>query len=434
LADSTISVNFSASIGDLVSGISEARDALATLGAPSQQLNAEYSEIHDAMRRAFDATPLTSYGASLAEVSSLEKTVAASRAQATEAWRRGDQTAYDEAVAAAEAGTREEMRAVREGLKDKMAALNDELRQHQITMAEKVSATKAALDQEHAAELSFLQSEDQIGGMSVAQKRKLLGQELDADRHYYEQQAALNRQSLDAQTRDFETFGTTISSAFNGQLRGLLSGTETWRKAFSSTLETLLIDFIEWNEKTLVQYLAGEATKTAATTTGVAARTGAEQAGAAASLATQGASIIRSILSSAAEAFAGVFGFLSPLMGPAAAGPAAGAYGAVAGMAGAVASADIGMWQVPQDMLTLVHHNELIMPSNEAGAFRQMLSNDATDPKGAVHIAPTTHLHVSAIDSGSVAQWMRANSSSMIKSIDEAVRHGAALGVKRLRF
>ena len=131
-----------------------------------------------------------------------------------------------------------------------------------------------------------------------------------------------------------------------------------------------------------------EATKTSATTAGVAARTGAEQAGAAASLAAQGAAMVRSILSSAAEAFAGVFGFLAPIMGPFAAGPAAAATATVASVAGAVASADIGMWSVPEDMLTLVHHNELIMPAAQAGAFRDMLSGD---PPKAAPPAPRSH-------------------------------------------
>ena len=434
MTDTTISVSFSASLGDLVSGISQAREALASLGAPSQQLNAQYSDLRESMTRAFDATPIATYGASLSEVSLLEKTLAAARAQAAESLRTGDQQAYQEAAAAAQAASRAEVSAAQSGLREKMATLAEELRQHQITVDEKVSMARAALDQEHAAAISSLQIDGQIGSMSLEQKVKLLDQELAADRKYQDQQSALARQSLDAQYRDYETFGSSISGAFNGQLKGLLSGTEAWRKAFSNTLEVLLIDFIEWSEKTVVRYLAGEATKTAATTAGVAARTAAEQGGAAASLATQGAAMVRSILSSAAEAFAGVFGFLSPLLGPAAAGPAAGAYGAVAGMAVAVASADIGMWQVPQDMLTLVHHNELIMPSNEAGAFRQMLSSDTANSSGAVHIAPTTHLHVSAIDSGSVSQWMRSNSSSMIKAMDEAVRHGAALGAKRLRL
>jgi hypothetical protein len=105
----------------------------------------------------------------------------------------------------------------------------------------------------------------------------------------------------------------------------------------------------------------------------------------------------------------------------------------VASAAGAVASADIGMWSVPADMLTLVHHNELIMPAAEAGAFRGLLSasSSGTDRNhGNVSIAPTTHFHVSAIDGGSVSQWMRSNSTEMLRAINEAVRHGAHLGMK----
>ena len=104
-------------------------------------------------------------------------------------------------------------------------------------------------------------------------------------------------------------------------------------------------------------------------------------------------------------------------------------------MAGAVASADIGMWSVPENMLTLVHHNELIMPAAQAGAFRDLLAGDASQgasSRATVNVHPTTNFHVSALDSGSVAQWMKANSSTMLKAIDEAVRHGAHLGTRRL--
>ena len=218
-------------------------------------------------------------------------------------------------------------------------------------------------------------------------------------------------------------------------MRGLLSGTETWRTAFKKALEDLLIKFTEWSETTVSHTVMAEAMKTAATTTGVAARAGAEEAGAAASMGEQGAAAIRSILSSAAEAFAGVFGFLSPLMGPLAAGPAAAAQATVAGMAGSVASADIGMWQVPQDMLTLIHHNELIMPAAEAGAFRSLLTDGGApgaQSGSQVHIHPTTNVHVSALNSASVSQWMKSNSSTMLKAVDEAVRHGARLGLRRL--
>jgi hypothetical protein len=94
------------------------------------------------------------------------------------------------------------------------------------------------------------------------------------------------------------------------------------------------------------------------------------------------------------------------------------------------------MWQVPKDMLTLVHHNELIMPAAEAGAFRSLLGDGGPSggPNDApVHIHPTTNVHVSALDAGSVSQWMRTNSGVMLKEIDRAVRHGAALGLRRLK-
>ena len=67
--------------------------------------------------------------------------------------------------------------------------------------------------------------------------------------------------------------------------------------------------------------------------------------------------------------------------------------------------------------------------------FRDLLAGAA--PGGAagganVSIAPTTHFHVNAIDGGSVSQWMRANSTQMLRAIDEAVRHGAHLGLRRV--
>ena len=244
----------------------------------------------------------------------------------------------------------------------------------------------------------------------------------------------MTRQALDEQAQSYVQFGDIVASTFNSQLRGLLSGTETWRNAFKSMLSELLIEFIASTDRMVVQWVVGETARTAATATGTASRASLQQAGAAASLASQGATIIQSILGSAAEAFAGVFGFLAPVMGPFAAGPAAAAQATVASAAGAVASDDIGMWSVPADMLTLVHHNELIMPAAEAGAFRSLLSTSsgADRDNGHVSITPTTHFHINAIDGGSVSQWMRSNSTEMLRVVNEAVRHGAHLGMRRL--
>ncbi len=436
MADSTIAVSFTASTGDLLSGVGEAKDALASLSVPFSDLNSQFAALGGSIGQAFTPARLQAFDAALNASASLENSLAAAHAQAAAAMRAGDDAAYNDAIRAARLAVSEEVKAVEDGLKQKLALYAQEAQLHGITQQQKVVLSRQALDEEYSAQIAALQREASLSGQSLSQKQRLADQMLDAERRYQDQTTALVRNAVSEQEREYQAFGSTVTQAFNSQLHGLLSGTENWHTAFKNVLEDLLIKFIEWGEETVVRQVATEAAKTAATTAGVTARTGAEQAGAAASLASQGATIVRSILSSAAEAFAGVFGFLAPIMGPFAAGPATAAQATVAGMAGAVASADIGMWQVPQDMLTLIHHNELVMPAAQAGAFRDMLSGEAstggTASSGAVHIHPTTNFHVSAVDAGSVSQWMKANGSTMLKSMDEAVRHGAALGLRRL--
>jgi hypothetical protein len=435
MSDANVSVSFSASIADFVAGVGEAKEALQIFSAPFSDIKTGLVSLANASSEAFSSERLQPYRDALTATQSLEQAFAADRARAAAALRSGDDASAADAMRAAQLATSEELRILVDGLKQKLALYAEEARFYEITEAQKLALSRQALDEEYAAELAALQKREALGGQSLAAKQRVDDMLIEATRHRDDEMTSLTRSALQEQETEYQSFANSIEQAFNSQLRGLLSGTETWRAAFRRALEDLLIKFIEWSETTVAHAAMAEAMKTAAATTGVAARTGAEEAGAAASSGAQGAAMIRSILSSAAETFAGVFGFLSPLMGPLAAGPAAAAQATVAGMAGSVASADIGMWQVPQDMLTLVHHNELVMPATEAGAFRSLLNEGgASSAQGApaVHIHPTTNVHVSALDSASVSQWMRSNSSVMLKAVDEAVRHGARLGLRRL--
>jgi uncharacterized protein YecA (UPF0149 family) len=436
MADANVSVSFSASTNDFVSQVSEAKDALQTFAAPFGEINRQLASLGTATSQAFSADRLAPYRDALSATQSLQQSFAADSARAAAALRQGDDAAYADAARAAQLATSEELRILADATKQKLALYSEEARFFEITQQQKLSLSQQALDAEYAAELAALQREAALGEQSLAAKQRVDDMIIEATRRRDDQMAELNRSALQQQERDYQAFGSTIIQAFNSQLRGLLTGTTNWHTAFKNTLDDLLVKFIEWCEMTAEHYVLAEAMKTAATASGVAARTSVEQGGAAASLGAQGASMVRSILSSAAETFAGVFGFLAPLMGPLAIGPATAAQATVAGMAGAVASADIGMWQVPRDQLALIHQNELIMPAGPAGALRDMLSSgpNGAGPGGggSVAIHPTTHLHVNAIDGPSVASWMRQNGPGMAKALDQAVRHGAALGLKRL--
>ena len=434
MADANLAVTFSASIDNLTSGIAEAKEALSSLSSPIGDMNAQYASLGASIAQAFAPDKVQAFSAALLSSVSIQNALVAAHAQAAAAIRSGDDASYADAIRASKLAIGEEIKDVEDGLKQKLALFAEEATRHEITQQQKVAMSQQATDAEYQAELGLQGQEAALGASTLTQKQQIDDKILDAERRHQDQMASLVQKSIDAQQQQYENFANAVSQSFNSQLHGLIDGTTSWHTAFKNILADLLIKFIEWGETTVIQHVANEAAKTAATTAGVAARTGAEQAGAAASLATQAAAMIRSIMSSAAEAFAGVFGFLSPIMGPFAAGPAAAAQATVAGVAGSVASADIGMWQVPRDMLSLVHHNELIMPAAQASAFRDMLSDGAQPQTGgaAVHIHPTTNFHVSAVDSGSVAQWMKNNSPAMMKAMDEAVRHGAHLGLRRL--
>jgi uncharacterized protein YecA (UPF0149 family) len=435
MADANVSVSFSASINDFVSGVGQAKDALQSFSAPFGEINAQLSSLATASSQAFNPGRLQPYRDALDATKGLQQSFAADAGRAAAALRAGDDATYADAARAAQLAASEEVRVLADGLKQKLALYTQEARFYEITQQEKLELSQQAISQEYAAELGALQGQDALGEQSLASKQRVDDMLIEATRRRDDQMGALTRSALQDQERDYQAFGSSISQAFNSQLRGLLTGTTTWHTAFKNALEDLLIKFIEWCETSVARYALAEAMKTSATTAGVAARTSAEQGGAAASLGAQGATMVRSILSSAAETFAGVFGFLAPLMGPLAVGPATAAQASVAGMAGAVASADIGMWQVPRDQLALIHQNELIMPAAPAGALRDMLTN-APNAGGAaggnVAIHPTTHFHVNAMDGASVGSWMRSNGPGMAKALDQAVRHGAALGLKRL--
>jgi hypothetical protein len=435
MTDANVSISFSASIADFVAGVGEAKEALQSFSAPFGEINGQLASLAAASARAFSVERLEPYRDAVSSLQALEQSFAADRARATAALRSGDDEQYNDAIKAAHLAAAEEMRLLADGLKQKLALYAEEASDYEITQTEKVTLSRRALDEEYALELAALQRREALGEQSLAAEQRLNDMIIEAARRRDDETASLMRSALKEQEHEVQAVASSIEQAFNAQLRGLISGTESWRAAFSNVLKDLLVKFVEWSEATVAHHVVAEAVMTSATAAGASARAGAEEASAAASTGAQGAAMIRSILSSSAETFAGVFGFLSPLMGPFAAGPAAAAQATVAGMAGSVASADIGMWVVPQDMLTLVHHNELIMPAAEAGAFRSLLG-DARPSDGqngaAVHIHPTTNVHVAALDAGSVSQWLRGNSGKMMKAIDEAVRHGAALGLKRL--
>ena len=124
-------------------------------------------------------------------------------------------------------------------------------------------------------------------------------------------------------------------------------------------------------------------------------------------------------MASAAEAFAGVFGFLSPVMGPAAAGPAAAAEATVSGVGDAISAA--GGYDVPPGVSGLMryHEREMMLPAPLAERIRNMTGQDGGGPGGgAMHIErPHFHFHGDHWEEG-----IKRNPRILYKAIKDGIR------------
>ena len=61
MADANVSVSFSASINDFVSGVGQAKDALQSFSAPFGEINAQLSSLATASSQAFNPSRLQPY-------------------------------------------------------------------------------------------------------------------------------------------------------------------------------------------------------------------------------------------------------------------------------------------------------------------------------------------------------------------------------------
>jgi hypothetical protein len=324
-----------------------------------------------------------------------------------------------------------EITAAQEAAEAITVSQNGLLQRHQTDMKSWLAATLHALDAEQDAIQDAADKASATEGLTATDRKRIADNEAQHMKEIAKQIAeAQNKAALEAE-KVWQDAANSLENSFNSELRGLLGGTTRFGDAMKKVLGDVVIQGIEWFEKLAVNFVLQQGIMNQAKTAGSALQIAADQAAAAGGLSALLSQAFKAVAVDAAQTFGGVAAFLSPVMGPAALGPAAAAQAAVL----SVASMDIGAWRIPDNQLAMVHRNELVMPAAEAGAFRSMLSGAADGAGGGrnpVSIAPTTHFHVNAIDGASVEQWFRSNGREMMRAVDDAVRHGAHLGLRRI--
>ena len=397
--DNVVQISFGASTDDALDGIAQVREGLANLAAPVGGLAGNLDRLGQTFGTALPLDLIKQCAKGFGDVGTAAQG-AAGQVQ----------------------GIGAQLKIMQESLAEKKTLLDAEVSQFQITQNQKFALLEAETQREYDVELDFLdkklklaQNESQQQS-NIEDKIAVLHAKYDAD------MVRLDEQSIAAQQSMWNGYLSNLTSAFNTQLRGLLEGTTSWHTAMKKTFEDLTIKFIEMAEQMVVKWAAAQIAQTTAATTGAAARAAAEQTASNSGILADAANAMRAIMKDAGQAFAGVFAFLAPTMGPAAAGPAAAAQASVS----AAAIFDVGTDYVVRGGLALIHPGESIIPAARG-------SGPYTGVNMAAHIHAPVSVNVSALDSQSVARFFNDNSRHILRAINDAVKRGAHLGLRTAR-
>ncbi len=411
-------IKLKADVSELERGLREAATAMdATLGAMksgASQLEASFASVS------------RGYGANAAQrVSGMQSSSAAELSVA----RQLESSRY----AIALNGVREQISLVRQQAQTAQIS-----RQQELTSLLALDRQREEVERRHLQVVAGLHRQGTAGYVAAQARMTEIASESALRRQEIERTAT--SQMYYDYRRSFDQIGGSVSRS----ITGMIAGTTSLRDAARNILLQVIESFIQARIRMLTDWLAGVAAQTTATTAGEASKTAAVAAGtsARASLETSAAAasgfgiisnILKSIFASAAQTFAGIFGFLSPIMGPAAAGPALAGQATVLGVASALPAFDVGSWELPSDMIARVHKGEMIVPASPAAAWRSAFDQGPIGAGRQVMVSPSINVSIQAMDGQSVRRVFKNNSREMSRAIGEGVRLGTYLGSSRLR-
>jgi hypothetical protein len=280
-------------------------------------------------------------------------------------------------------------------LEIKRDSIKQQLTLGEITTTQSLVALQKLAEEEYQIELKSAQDKAElIVGDVVAKQQAYDKIEALAEKHRLEMKKISGQMAVEQKTMWDKNFAP-ISSAFEKTVGGIIQGTTTLQKGLANMFKSIALEFANMGVKMVVQWISNEARKTMATVSGVAARTTAETTGAAASTSVGGMAAIKNIMNSAYESMAGAYKaivgipFVGPYLAPVV---AAGAFAAVAGIAGSVASAE-GGYDIPSGVnpMTQLHEKEMVLPKAEAEKIRNL-------DNGGIGGSGITHIHTSGGD------------------------------------
>jgi hypothetical protein len=311
----------------------------------------------------------------------------------------------------------EQLKDIQNAEQAKAATYAADVKLHLMTEAQKVAATKAAVQDMLQDELGLYQAELDANTLSASQQAAIWKDMAAAQGAADKQIQALNIQAAETTVEAWQKGFNEINSAFDSQISGLLKGTTNWATAFRNILTELTTDLIKF----FVNWALQIAENTALQLLGINTVAGAQQAANVSSLATNAGQILQTLLQDASKVFGGVFAFLAPSMGPAAAGPAAASAATVA--AGAAYAQ--GAWEIPSDMTAGLHAGEMVVPAANTPWAQSLMSNAAGAGGG-----QPINVQITTMDSQSFMQKIGDVKTQLARALSDTLNRNPTLRPK----
>lgn len=287
------------------------------------------------------------------------------------------------------------------GYRQTQEALGSELKLHQITYDQETAALLAALDERHAVEEVARADELALHAGNAAAYQKFLDQRQVGDAKYAAERQKILDRALEHDAQEWQSALQPIQSAWDLQLRKLLSGGESFGQAMKHVFADLVLDAIKQLEKLALQQASvglastfggpqsalnsllgggGQAAATTANTTALTGLTAALTANTA-SLGGQAAAETAAGAGSASSLFSGFFKLFS------------------------IFGFDAGTDYVLNSGLAMIHQGETIVPARGTGPFTGA---------GFAGGGDTHNWNISAVDATSFQRWLGSGGAQQI--------------------
>ena len=314
--------------------------------------------------------------------------------------------------------------------------LSEQFKTHQITYDQETTALLAALEKRRTAETEAIDGELLLYARGTADYEKALAERKKLDDKYKLDHQKIIGNTVSEDQKEWQNLLTPVASAFDSQLKGLLSRTETWQMAMRKIFADLAMDAIKSLEKIAIEQAAhglagmfggvpnisgllGGLFGGGAKAAGGAAAGGAAGDAAAAATTANTTAVLAQTVSTDAQTVATTANTTAA---------AASGAGAAAGGAGGLLSGfsslfkmfripgfAVGTGMVMQTGLAVVHQGNTITAARGNGPYN--------GPGGGASEAPDIHLHIHAIDTQTGADFIDKNIRPIARKLQDHWRN-----------